>query len=157
MYKRQVEDYPTIRKGKPPLYNVGTNQAKKTLMARFHQEGRVVLTRNLPKEVIPELMSEKEVIGNKNGRRTKKWIAVPGIERNEALDCSVYTLALHRLTRFKFRQKAEPKEQPPPESEEKTEETAQSEPEPANNMGMEYSPEEPAPKRRNNMFRVYNA
>ena len=55
-------------------------------------------------------MYKRQVEGNLHGRKVKKWMPVPGIDRNEALDCAVYTLALHRLVKFRFKQKEEEKE-----------------------------------------------
>ena len=155
-----VDEYPKITKGHPPLYNVGTNQAKRTLMARFKEEGRVVLTDNLSKEVLDELMSEREVEGNLHGRKVKKWMPVPGIDRNEALDCAVYTLALHRLVKFRFKQKEEEigkKEEQTVSTPEKAKETKEKQVELDNNLGFQYSEEKPVNSNRRNMFRVYTA
>lgn len=143
-----VDDVPTKRKGRPPLYNVGTNQAKRTLMRRFKEDGRIILSKTLPQEVLPELMSEREVVGKKNGRTVRKWEPVPGIDRNEALDCAVYTLALHLVTNFRFSVKTEEKGEKQKPTKKKQEEVTENETEPNNNLGLEYSKETPAPTTR---------
>ena len=137
------------RRIEAPLYTVGTYQAKETLMHRFHEEGRVILSKSLPKEVIPELMSERIEVETRGGRKTTNWRTVPGQERNEALDCSVYTLAMHRLMNPKFRKKAKQKKPVKVEREakpdvEQVEEINTSEQ--ANNP--EQNKPKPAPKRR---------
>ena len=110
-----------------PLYTVGTYQAKETLMHRFHEDGRIILAKKLPKGVIPELMSERLEPVTVGGRKTMNWKTVPGQERNEALDCSVYTLAMHRLMNPKFKKKSIQKaaikveQAPEPEVQEATE------------------------------------
>ena len=143
-----VDDMPVRRKGKPPRYDVGTNQAKRTLMRRFKEDGRVILAKTLPEDVIPELMAEREVTGRKDGRMVKKWEPVPGIARNEALDCSVYTLALHLVTNFEFGRKKVEKEKKEETKEKKPEKAVEKATELDNKLGLQYSDEPPPPRKR---------
>ena len=96
-----VELVPSLdsKKARPPIYNIGTHPAKEVLMHRFHEEGRIALAKSLPAKVIPELMAERLIVKQVGGRKREEWALAPGQQRNEALDCCVYTLAMHRVMR----------------------------------------------------------
>ena len=74
-----------------------------------------------------------------------KWKLVPGQERNEALDCAVYTLALHRLMNPKWRKTAKKAAPKPVDNEAETKDSA-----PAKQATAEQSAssEQTAPKKK---------
>lgn len=100
--KAVVNIVPSREKGKPPVYSVGTHQAKITIMNRFHKTDYVTLAEGLDekeegkvvRELTAERLTEKRT---PSGRTVKEWKKIR--KRNEALDCAVYTLAMHRVMR----------------------------------------------------------
>ena len=80
-----------------PVYTVGTHKAKNWIVNRIAgkaQDGpwpKVWFSAGLSDEVFAELSAEKRVYDSRKGRHIWK-----GTGRNEALDCLVYSLAIHR-------------------------------------------------------------
>ena len=80
---------------KIPLHIVGTNQAKNQVVSLLNTDSRSQFATGLPDEVFKELAAEELRTETVKGRRIKTWVQIH--DRNEALDCLVYALAVTRL------------------------------------------------------------
>ena len=122
-----------------PLYTVGTHQAKKTLINRMNEKDIIQYDPTLEPEVFKELAAE-HMIRKKGGAEKFEQTR----QRNEALDCLVYALALIKIMKPKWLKqdelepkKADPKPETVKEDETKIELTVRPE-----------KQEKPEPKQR---------
>ena len=92
-------------KGGAELWTVGTDVAKDWLSNRMHLTeggGAMHFPSSLPVEWFDMMVAEQPVTTWKKGRATRQWIKQNGA-RNEALDVSVYNLAIaHQLGLHKW-------------------------------------------------------
>jgi phage terminase large subunit GpA-like protein len=81
---------------KDPLWIVGVDSIKDTIFNRV-QHGKIFrFSKDLPEVWYEQFTGEQSVVKMDRGRPVRKWIPVPG-RRNEALDCTVYALAVKEL------------------------------------------------------------
>lgn len=87
---------PSRKKGRAPLYIVGTNAAKEVIYGRLRLEGNgpgcCHFPAERPAEWFAQLTAERYEERRIKGRRVLVW-HLPSGRRNEALDCRVYAYA----------------------------------------------------------------
>ncbi len=91
---------------KDPLWIVGVDSIKDTILNRI-QHGKIFrFSRDLPEVWYEQFTGEQAVVKMDRGRPVRKWIPVPG-RRNEALDCVVYAIAAKELVTINWTQRRE--------------------------------------------------
>lgn len=82
---------------KDPLWIVGVDPIKDTILNRVRIGGIIRFSKDLPPVWYEQFTGEQSVVKFVRGHPTRQWVRVPG-RRNEALDCVVYALAARELT-----------------------------------------------------------
>ncbi|WP_254701442.1 phage terminase large subunit family protein [Neorhizobium galegae] len=91
---------------KDPLWIVGVDSIKDTILNRI-QHGKIFrFSKDLPEVWYEQFTGEQAVVKMDRGRPVRKWIPVPG-RRNEALDCVVYAIAVKELVTINWTQRRE--------------------------------------------------
>lgn len=91
--------------GKTPLYEIGVNAGKETIMSSLEVQTPGAKYCHFPSEpdkgydeyFFHGLLSETKVLKTNNGRTRWAWEVIPGHERNEPLDCRNYALAAFQV------------------------------------------------------------
>lgn len=81
---------------KDPLWIVGVDSIKDTILNRVQHGGIFRFSKDLPEVWYEQFTGEQSIVKMDRGRPVRKWIPVPG-RRNEALDCVVYAIAAKEL------------------------------------------------------------
>lgn len=96
-----------IEKGGAELWMVGTDTAKDWLHSRWKiakGPGGIHFSADLPEDFYTQICSERRLIKYVKGYKRTEWVKLKS-DRNEALDLSVYNLAVaHRLGLHKWRE-----------------------------------------------------
>jgi phage terminase large subunit GpA-like protein len=90
---------PFIKKStqkKDPLWIVGVDSVKGSILNGIRAGGRFRFSRDLPPVWFEQFTAERLMVKMFRGQPVHKWERVPG-RRNEALDCTVYALAVKEL------------------------------------------------------------
>lgn len=102
--RKFIERSKTMKKD--PLWIVGVDSIKDTILNRV-QHGKIFrFSKDLPEVWFEQFTGEQSVVKMDRGRPVRKWIPVPG-RRNEALDCTVYGLAVKELVTINWVERRE--------------------------------------------------
>jgi phage terminase large subunit GpA-like protein len=89
---------------KDPLWIVGVDSIKDTILNRI-QHGKIFrFSKDLPEVWYEQFTGEQSVIKMDRGRPVRKWLPVSG-RRNEALDCVVYAMAAKELVTINWQER----------------------------------------------------
>ncbi len=102
--RKFIERSKTMKKD--PLWIVGVDSIKDTILNRV-QHGKIFrFSKDLQEVWFEQFTGEQSVVKMDRGRPVRKWIPVPG-RRNEALDCTVYGLAVKELVTINWVERRE--------------------------------------------------
>ncbi|MCK6435982.1 phage terminase large subunit family protein [Rivihabitans pingtungensis] len=97
----------TSEKGGAELWMIGTDTAKDWIYNRFkllEGPGAQHFSKDLPADFYDQVTAERKLVRFVKGRKVTEWVK-PKAERNEALDLSVYNLAMaHYLGLHRYQQ-----------------------------------------------------
>ena len=102
--RKFIERSKTMKKD--PLWIVGTDPIKDTLLNRLQMGNIIRFSADLPEVWFEQFTGEQSVVKMDRGRPVRKWIPVPG-RRNEALDCVVYATAVKELVPINWQERRE--------------------------------------------------
>lgn len=102
--RKFIERSKTMKKD--PLWIVGVDSIKDTILNRV-QHGKIFrFSKDLQEVWFEQFTGEQSIVKMDRGRPVRKWIPVPG-RRNEALDCTVYALAVNELVTVNWAERRE--------------------------------------------------
>lgn len=102
--RKFIERSKTMKKD--PLWIVGVDSIKDVIWNRVKQGKIFRFSKDLPEVWYEQFTGESPVVKMDRGRPVRKWIPVPG-RRNEALDCTVYGLAVKELVTINWVERRE--------------------------------------------------
>lgn len=91
---------------KDPLWIVGVDSIKDTILNRIQHGGIFRFSKDLPEVWYEQFTGEQAIVKMDRGRPVRKWTPIPG-RRNEALDCTVYAIAVKELVTINWAQRRE--------------------------------------------------